>query len=59
MDKKPKYDLSNVGGKPKDWLDRASAPSSGGWPVFLAILAVVVIVLGVADFALALFQFKL
>lgn len=23
MDKKPKFDLSNVGGKPRDWLERS------------------------------------
>lgn len=27
MGEKPKFDLSNVGGKPKDWLDRAREPS--------------------------------
>lgn len=24
MDEKPKFDLSNVGGKPKDWLERGA-----------------------------------
>lgn len=54
MDKKPKFDLNNVGGQPKDWLDRSSSPSSGGWKVALAIGAVLVIVLGVADFVFGL-----
>lgn len=27
---KPKFDLSNVGGQPKNWLDRASEPSDLG-----------------------------
>lgn len=31
MDKKPKIDLSNVGGRPKDWLERASDPYSGSY----------------------------
>lgn len=47
---KQKYDLSNPGGQPKDWLDRAKEPSDG-WKValwsgviFLAICAGIVLV---------------
>ena len=32
MDKKPKIDLSNPGGQPKDWLEKAREPSDG-WRV--------------------------
>lgn len=49
MDKK-KIDLSNPGGHPKDWLDRAKEPSDG-WKVglwagaiLLAICAGIVLV---------------
>ena len=32
--KKPNYDLSNVGGQPKDWLQRGAEhdAESSGWP---------------------------
>ncbi len=30
MADKPKYDLSNVGGQPKGWLDRSREPSELG-----------------------------
>jgi len=30
-EKKPKYDLSNVGGKPKDWLDRSGETGQDEW----------------------------
>lgn len=30
MADKPKYDLSNVGGQPKDWVQRSREPSELG-----------------------------
>lgn len=42
MDKKPKFDLSNPGGQPKDWLDKAREPSplTGGDRAQITLLVV-------------------
>lgn len=39
---KQKFDLSNVGGQPKDWLDRANEPSEFGAKEWAMIAALVI-----------------
>lgn len=43
MDKKPNIDLKNghIGGRPKDWLERASEPSELGFSEWFLILLLV------------------
>lgn len=58
--KKPKYDLSNVGGQPKDWMQREHEKqvASSGWDnvwIPLALIGLPLLLLGSA--ALAVYGF--
>lgn len=48
MSKKPKYDLSNVGGQPKDWLQREHEKEVAsnwfdGWKVGLSVVGLLLL----------------
>lgn len=58
MDKKPKFDLSNPGGQPKDWLQRSKEADAqgGGGKVLLGILALLAIIGGIVAFLVGMFS---